>query len=148
MVFLLLAEHIRVLEGNVLIRPIEQHLLRLLVHAVPRRVRVIVVRRQESRDRPHPVGIRVFRERCKDTVCHAERRVWDDERRVKLLVTAEPRTDRARAEWAVEREHARCDLGQRNAAVHTGEILTEHEELAVHHLYVDHALTCVECRLQ
>ena len=102
MVFLLLAEHIRVLEGNILIRPIEQHLLRLLVHAVPLRMRVIVVRRQECCDRPHPIGVRIFRERCKDTVCHAERRVGNDERRVKLLVTAEPRTDGARAEWAVK----------------------------------------------
>ena len=101
-VFLFLAEHIRVMEGNIFLRTVEQHLLCLLVHALPRRMLVIIMRTEERRDRAHPIGVRILRKRRKDTVRHTECRVGQNEFGVEFLVTAEPRTDGTRAERTVE----------------------------------------------
>ena len=143
-VLLFLAEHICILEGNIFLRAIEKCMLCFLVHAVPRCMLVVIMLAEKRRDRAHPVGVRIFRERRKDAVRNAERRVRQDKFGIELLMTAESRTDRACTERAVEREHARGNLGKRDAAVHAGKILTEHEEIPVHDLHIDHAAAGAE----
>ena len=70
----------------------------------------------------------------------AHRAVGDDERRVDLLGGAEAVAGGAGAVRAVEAEDARLDLGQRDAAVHAGELLAEREGLAVGGLDLDEAV--------
>ena len=147
-VLLFLAKHIRVLKGDLLVRTVEQRLLHLLVHAVPLRMLVVVMRAQQCRNRTHPVRVRIFGQGRKNTVRHAECRVGYNKLLIELLVTAEPRTDGTRAERAVEREHARCNLGERDTAVHAGKILAEHEQFSVHHLHVNHTAARTQCRLE
>ena len=50
--------------------------------------------------------------------------------------------------WVVEREHARRDFRQADAAVDAGEILAEHQELAIDNLHVDDALAELQRRFE
>ena len=63
-------------------------------------------------------------------------------------MTAESRADGTRAERTVKRKHARRDLGQGDAAVDAGEVLTEHQQLAVHNLHIDDTAARAQCRLK
>ncbi len=73
--------------------------------------------------------------------------VGHDEARVDLARRAEAVAGRAGAVRAVEAEHAGLDLGQRDAAVHAGELLAEGERRAVDDLDLDETLGELRRRL-
>ena len=148
-VLLVLAEHVRVAEVEALLaRAVEQGLLCLLVELLPRRLKAVAAILEDGLHHAHRVRVQVLRERRKDTAAHAQACVGHDELFIELHVAAEARADGAGAVWVVEREHARRDLGQADAAVHTGEVLAEHQELATDDLHIGDAFAELQRRLE
>ena len=148
-VLLVLTEHVRVAEGETLLaRAVEQDLLRLLVDFLPRRLEAVAAVFEDGLHHAHRVRVQILRERRKDTAAHTQGRVRQDELLVELHVAAEAHADGAGAVGVVEREHARRDFGQADAAVDAGEILAEHQELAVDDLHVGDALAEFQRRLE
>ena len=148
-VLLVLAEHVRVAEVEALLaRAVEQGLLCLLVELLPRRLEAVAAILEDGLHHAHRVRVQVLRKRRKDTAAHAQARVGHDELFIELHVAAEARADRAGAVGVVEGEHARRDLGQADAAVHAGEVLAEHQELATDDLHVGDAFAELQRRLE
>ena len=144
-VFLALAEHIRIAEFVACLpRAVEQRFLRLLVDVLPRRIQRVAGRLEQRAHGAHRIGVRILRERREDARRDGERGIRQHELLVELHVTAEPHADRAGTIGIVERKHARRDLRQADAAVHAGEILTEHQKLAADDLHIDDALAELE----
>ena len=148
-VLLVLAEHVRVAELEALLAgAVEQDLLRLLVEFLPRRLEAVAAALEDGFHHTHRVGVQVLRERRKDAPAHAQPRIREDELFVELHVAAESRADGAGAVGIVEREHARREFRQADAAVHAGKVLAEHQELAIHDLHISDALAELQCRLE
>ena len=149
MVQLVLAEHVLVAELELLLaRAIEKKLLHLLVQVTKRRVDRIAVMLENGLHLAVRVCVEVLGKRREDSLGKRQRIVGHDEFQVKLHVAAEAAARRACAVGAVEREHARRDLGQADAAVDAREVLAEHQKLAVDDLHVDDALAHLQSRLQ
>ena len=149
MVQLVLAEHVLVAELELLLaRAIEKKLLHLLVQVTKRRVDRIAVMLENGLHLAVRVCVEVLGKRREDSLGKRQRIVGHDEFQVKLHVAAEAAARRACAVRAVEREHARRDLGQADAAVDAREVLAEHQKLAVDDLHVDDALAHLQSRLQ
>ena len=146
---LVLAEHVLVAKFELLLaRAVEKKLLHLLVQVTKRRVDRIAVMLENGLHLAVRISVEVLGKRREYSFGKRQRIVGYDELQVELHVAAEAAARRTCAVRAVEREHARRDFGQADAAVDAREVFAEHQKLAVDDLHVDDALSHLQSRLQ
>ena len=149
MMQLVLAEHVLVAKFELLLaRAVEKKLLHLLVQVTKRRVDRIAVMLENGLHLAVRISVEVLGKRRKYSLGKRQRIVGYDELQVKLHVAAEAAARRTCAVRAVEREHARRDFGQADAAVDAREVFAEHQKFAVDDLHIDDALAHLQSRLQ
>src|SRR5450759_2908577 len=123
---------VAIAEGDALLAgAVQEEVALLLGQLVPRLVGVDAERGGDGPERLFEPAERELPVRQQRALVDADRPVGDDERRVDLLRGPQAVTGGAGAVRAVEAEDTRLDLGQRDAAVHAGELLGEREGLAV-----------------
>ena len=132
---------VAVAERDALLAGAEQEEVALLLrHLVPRHVGVDAELAGDGLEHLLEPAERELAVGQQRPLVDAQRAVRHDEPGVDLLGEAEAVAGRAGAVRAVEAEDARLDLGQRDAAVHAGELLAEGERLAVGGLDLDEAV--------
>ena len=119
---------------------VEEEVALLLGQVVPGRLEVDLEGLGDRRDDLLEPAERELPVRQQRPLGDRDRAVRDDQVGVDLARGPEPVARRARPVGAVEREDARLDLGQRDAAVDAGELLAEGEGGPVGELDVDEAV--------
>ncbi len=119
---------------------VEEEVAMLLGQVVPGRLEVDLEGLGDRRDDLLEPAERELPVRQQRPLGDRDRTVRDDQAGVDLARGPEPVARRTRPVRAVEREHPGLDLGQRDAAVHAGELLAEGEGGPVGELDVDEAV--------